>query len=207
MTRMAGRDVEALERLDDYVRGSLDEAHAGAFEEDLFERALLGAAPELSFRHGLGATLQVMKARGTLDLWLTAEGVQRLVQSSGLRVVVWEYGAPEGPPLQADTELLVTRIPFELHGIRRLEADVCATDGRLLKTMPDVIFDPEDGAVFACCEAELARTANAAVTITRVYAIDEAVDDGAVDGAGIDEAVTGAGQARRRHLFDMPSFG
>jgi hypothetical protein len=41
--------------------------------------------------------------------------------------------------------------------------------------MPDIAFDPADGAVFACCEAELARASANTPTITRVYAFD---DDG-----------------------------
>jgi hypothetical protein len=40
--------------------------------------------------------------------------------------------------------------------------------------MPDVLFDREDGAAYACCEAELARTASTAPkTITKVYAVTD----------------------------------
>ena len=56
-----------------------------AYEEDLFARALAGAAPELAFHTALGEQLRAMNARGTLDLWLTARGVERVV-ASGLRV-------------------------------------------------------------------------------------------------------------------------
>jgi hypothetical protein len=64
---------------------------------------------------------------------------------------------------------------MKLDGIRRLEAEVCSMSGELLKRMPDIAFDPADGAVFACCEAELARASANTPTITRVYAFD---DDG-----------------------------
>ena len=170
-------DLDALSsRLDDYVRGAMEESVVGGYEDDLFERALAGAAPELGFRSGLGATFRAMKARGTLDLWLTAEGVERLAASSELRVHVWELNleAPVPPEIPADADLLITRIPVDLRGVGRLEAEIFSADGRLLKTMPDVAFDPIDGAVYACCEAELARTASGVLgTMTRVWGIEE----------------------------------
>lgn len=165
----------AVGRLDDYVRGAMDDAEVSGFEEDLFERALAGAAPELTFRTSLGATLRTMSARGTLDLWLTSAGVARLKASSNLEVVVFELdlerlALPEVPP---GTDLLITRIPLDLRGVRRLEAEILTLDGRLVKLMPDIAFDPGDGAVYACCEADLARAASVPNTMTRVFAIEE----------------------------------
>lgn len=166
----------AAARLDDYIRGVVDDVRASDYEEDLFERALAGTARELTFRAGLGATLRAMNARGTLDLWITASDVERLRAAPDLRVVVYELDLahPVDPEVPPDTDLLITRIPVDLRGIGRLEAEVVAEDGRLLKRMPDIAFDPVDGAVYACCEAELARTVSSTQrTITRVFATDD----------------------------------
>ena len=161
-------------RLDDYLRGHMPEAEVEAYEEDLFERALQAAAPELTFRAGLQNTLREMAARGTLELWLTERDLERLV-AGGLRVRRYNIDAESfsPPDLTGEFDILVTRVPFDLTGVRRLDAEVFSLSGQQLKRMPDIAFDPADHAIFACCEAELARTAAAMNTVTRVYAVDD----------------------------------
>jgi hypothetical protein len=162
----------ALARLDDYVRGQHDEATAAAYEEELFERALEGGAPELAFHTGLVSTLRMMNSRGSLDLWLTARDVER-VRASGLKTVMLDYQLDAREPLDLppDTDLMIMRIPLPLEGVRALEAEIYASDGRLLKRMPDVHFEPADGAIFTCCEADLARTAaSTSRTLTKLWA-------------------------------------
>lgn len=172
----AANDFEtALGRLDDYVRGRQGEAAAAEYEEELFGRALEGDAPELVFHGGLASTLRAMSSRGSLDLWLTAKDVER-VRASDLKAVILEYRPDDREPLDLppDTDLMIMRVPIPLEGVRSLEAEVFANDGRLLKRMPDIHFDPADGAVFACCEAELARTASRTPrTITKVFAVTD----------------------------------
>jgi hypothetical protein len=163
----------ALSRLDDYVRRR-DEDES-AYEEELFARALEGNAPEAVFHAGLASTLRRMDARGTLNVWITASDVERL-RASDLKTVFMEYDPEDREPLDLppDTDLLIMRIPLPLEGVRSLEAEVYSIDGTLLKRMPDVLFDREDGAAYACCEAELARTASSAPkTITKVYAVTD----------------------------------
>jgi hypothetical protein len=164
----------ALAELDDYVRGKDSDAQAEAYEDKLFARALAGEAPELTFRAQLARTFNTMDARGTLDLWLTSQDLARLL-ASGLRVMQFELDLahPAVPDLSIDFDLLVTKIPLDLAGVRRLDAEVLSSDGVLLKTMPDITFDPRDQAVYACCEAELARTAASVGSITRVWATDD----------------------------------
>jgi len=166
----------ALTRLDDYVRGHDDDALVADYEEDLFRRALEGTAPELTFHAGLTAALRDMNARGSLDLWLTARDVERL-RAAGVKVVLYELDLenPEPPVIPPGTDLVVTRVPLELDGVRSLEAEVYANDGRLLKRMPDVRFDPAERAVYACCDADLARTSTsvAARTTTKVFVVTD----------------------------------
>lgn len=120
--------------------------------------------------------MRAMNALGTMDIWLTAKDVERVVKS-GRRVIQVELdlAAPAVPDLSQDFDILITRIPLPLEGVWRLEAELySAASGERLKVMPDIAFDPADGAVFACCEAELARAAaTAPTTITRVYATDD----------------------------------
>jgi hypothetical protein len=163
----------ALLRLDDYVRQHHEDEDA--YEEELFERALDGNAPEAVFHASLASTLRRMNARGTLDVWLTASDVER-IRASGLKTVFMEWNPADQAPLDLppDTDLLITRIPLPLEGVRTVEAEVYSIDGTLLKRMPDVLFDRADGAAYACCEAELARTAaSAPKTITKLFAVTD----------------------------------
>lgn len=164
--------MKALERLDDYLRGHDAGEDVDAYEDDLFARALAGDAPELAFRAALGVTLREMQARGTIEPWLTAREVERL-RTSSLRVVFLEYESLLGATIPDDAELVVTRVPIDLRGARRVDAEVTAPDGTVLKVMPEIRFDPADGAVWACCEADLARVAHGARTLTKVWAVDD----------------------------------
>lgn len=166
----------ALAELDDYVRGAKSDADAEAYEDALFARAVSGEAPELGFRAGLGRTLRVMGERGTLDLWLTGRDLSRVLQS-GLRVrqIEIDLTQPAPPDLSGEFDLLITKVPLSLEGVQRLDAEVVAPSGALLKSMPDIPFDAADAGVYACCEVELARTALGARTVTRFWAT---YDDG-----------------------------
>ena len=169
---MSNTLTDALLELDDYIRGH--HTDADAFEEAMFARALSGEATELGFRSGLGGTLAAMKARGTLKLWLTSAELAD-VQNLGLKVTVFELDLsnPMGPVIPDDADLLITRVPLELAGVHRLESELVGASGRTLKRMPDIRFDAKDNAIFALCEAELARTATSANQTTRFWAIDE----------------------------------
>jgi hypothetical protein len=175
MTDPATTNFEAAsELLDDYVRAVLDDALAHDYEEDLFARSLRGRAPELAFRVGLGATLRKMDARGTLEVWITSRDVERL-RGLGLRTVVFELDLqnPSAPEIPPGTDLFIARIPLDLTGVRSVELEALSSDGRVLKRMPDVRFDPADGAIYACCEADLARIAANADRTTRFWAVDD----------------------------------
>lgn len=163
-----------LARLDDYVRGHDAEAEASAFEEELFARALADEAPDLELHEALGQALRASAASGALELWLTKAGVARL-EGSGLRVLRarWSESGPASvPDLDVDFDVLVTEVPIDLRGARRLDVEIFDLEGRHLKTMPEVSFDPDDGAVYACCDAKLARLATRARTMSRVWVTD-----------------------------------
>lgn len=161
----------AIARLDDYIRGLEIEPE---YEEDLFARALAGNAPELDFRTRLENTLRSMAKRGTLDLWRTAREVEELV-ASGRRVRIFDIDLanPTPPDLSGDFDIFVTKVSIDLTGIRRCDLEVFTLDGRLLKKIPDIAFDPDDGALFMCCEAELARVSASVKAVSRLWGWSE----------------------------------
>jgi hypothetical protein len=167
----------AIARLDDYVRGR--DADGGAtvdgYEEDLFARALAGDADELRFRDDLGSMVRALAGRGALDMWLTARDAAE-VRASGVPATYYDLADVENPPpeIAPDAELVLARIPLPLAGVRAVDVDVLAPDGRLLKRMPDVAFDPADGAVFACCDVGLARIASASRCLIRFWGTGDA---------------------------------
>ncbi|HVJ14886.1 MAG TPA: hypothetical protein VM686_05575 [Polyangiaceae bacterium] len=161
-------------RLDDYVRGQGDDEAVDGYEVDLFERALAGVAPELSFRHQLRRSLRELDGRGSLSLWLTRSEVEKLCAAGkGALLDTFDQSEPV-PNIPDGIELFIMKIPLELGGVRRLDVEVYSADGALIKHMPEVTFDPADNAIYACCEADLARTAASSRTISRFYATDDA---------------------------------
>lgn len=164
----------AITRLDAYTRAELPDDEAEAYEAELFGRAMAGNAPELTFRSGLERQLRAMDARGTLDLWLTRRDLARVL-ASGLRVVQFDLDVanPTVPVFPEQFDLLVTRIALDLTGVHRLDAEVLTPSGELLKRLPDIAFDPADGAIYTCCEAELARTAASVQTVMKLWAEDD----------------------------------
>ncbi|HET9932869.1 MAG TPA: hypothetical protein VFQ35_19330, partial [Polyangiaceae bacterium] len=131
-------------------------------------------APELQFRSNLAAGFREMSARGTISLWMTAAEVAA-AQSSGLRVVVHDLDPtdPRPPEIPADADLFITRVRLDLAGVKALDVEVLTPDGKLVKCMPDIAFDPAEGLIYACCEAELARVAASKRTVTRLWATYE----------------------------------
>jgi hypothetical protein len=169
-----GAPNSALSMLDDYVRGHQTDKEASGYEEALFERALAANAPELGFRTGLSGTLREMDVRGTINVWITSKQVNEM-QAKGLRLALYELDLVNlrEPVIPDDVDLFITRIPVDLTGVQRIDVEVFSDTGRVLKRMPDVHFDVADGAIYACCEAELARTAAAANRLTRLWATRE----------------------------------
>ncbi|MEZ4407858.1 MAG: hypothetical protein R3A52_15500 [Polyangiales bacterium] len=160
-----------LERLDDYLRGAMTDGEVDAYEEDLFARAATGDAPELAFRERLATSVRLAVERGTFEVHVTAAEADRIA-ASGLKVQRLELAnTPEMQTcaVERDCDLMISRFPIDLTGVRGLDVEIYAGD-RLSKVMPDVSFDANDGAVFLCCEGELARKAAGFVARTKLYA-------------------------------------
>jgi hypothetical protein len=168
-------DTDALTRLDDYLRRQLPEAEVDAYEEALFARALEGQAPELRFHRDLSRAFREMKATGTIDLWLSRSQAEAVL-ASGVRVLQFDLTPdnPSPPDLSGDFDVLLTKIHVDLRGLEQVDVEVFTPDGRRLKVMPEIAFDPEEGAVYTCCEADLARAAGSVKTVSKLFGTNRA---------------------------------
>jgi hypothetical protein len=161
-----------IDRLDDYLSGDMSDAEAEAFEEEqLFADG--GAPPEAAFADALARIARYLAGRGTFHPGVTRAHVEAL-RAAGHRICV-EHVRPGGPnvlvPPPPDVDFALTRIDVDLRGATRVDVEVEVIGGGPLKTFRDVVFDPEDGAIYALCERELAAIAfQVGATRTKVIA-------------------------------------
>jgi hypothetical protein len=166
---------EDLERLDDYVRGSGTEEDASAFEIDLFTRALAGDARELVTYDWLVRTFRKLAERGTFMAFLSAAEAEKLRARYGERAALVDVAPhPERQVvvLPPSAELLVTRTALDLTGVERVDVEAHVEGVGVVKTMPDVAFDAAAGAVYGCCEMELARETVGMPILTKYWGHD-----------------------------------
>jgi len=151
--------ADALCLLDDYVSGALPEAEALAYEAELFERAASGVAPEALFVDRLALLGRFLQGRTGLDNGSTRAQVDALVRR-GFRVHSIDLGSGgrvEISPWPDDIEIVVTRLAVDARGFDQVQVECHTLGGQLVKTFLDVQCDPEDGVLYAVCEAPLAR--------------------------------------------------
>lgn len=163
---------ESIVALDGYLRGRGTDVEAAAVEDDLFERAFADAAPELVFVDELTSTVRRLGDKGTLELYIRAADVERLRASSRKVQLIELANTSERQSyvVERDAEILLSRIPLDLHGVEELDIEVYLGDSdEAAKVMRDVAFDEDAGAVFTCCEGDLARATANVRTRSRYY--------------------------------------
>lgn len=151
--------MSKLGDLDDYLFGALPEEQVDAFEQALFDSAARGDNAESQFLDRVGVWGRFLAARSGLIDNFTRAFVDSLVER-GFKVEIEEAkpGQPFSPQWSEEAEIAVTRYAFDVRGhTGRLEADVETPEGDRVKTFRDVLYDPTDGAIYAVCEALLAR--------------------------------------------------
>lgn len=166
---------ESLVTLDGYLRGHGTDAEAAAIEADLFERAFADAAPELVFVDELTSMVQRLGQRGTLELYIRAADVERIRASNRKVQMIEIANKPElqSYVIEADTDVLIARTAIDLRGFEELDLELYLGDSDVpAKVMRDISFDADDGAVFMCCEGELARATTGIRTKTRLFGRD-----------------------------------
>ncbi len=162
-------EPRTLERLDDYVSGTMADDDAAAFEEALFGAA---AAGEVDFVDRLARGSAFLFERGTFYMGATRRELDALA-AKGLRVYVLDLGRPGAceARFEANCDVFVTRLDARLHGIEYVDVEIEIPGHGVLKTMRDVRVDPEDGAIYGACERDLALAAySGGRTISRVLA-------------------------------------
>lgn len=151
---------DTLAELDDYASGLMPETEADAFEEDLFARAALGAAPEAEFVERLRRAVEWVNQRGPFKVGNTRADIDAVL-TSGLKVVFVDLGdgtAPvDIPPIAPDLDLFTYRLGVDLRGYDFVDVVVESPSGDFIKRFRDVAYDPSDGALYGMCEAPLAR--------------------------------------------------
>lgn len=166
--------IQSLEALDDYVTGTMPDAEAEVFEEELFAAATAGADDEARWFdrfHRLvawiGPSEMLIRATGAADI----EEMRR----QGLRVHVVEYGrsgkvsytVPASP-----FDVIVSKLDVDVRPYDDVVATVENPDGTVLHTFRDCLGEPGTGNLYALCAAPLARKSmGAAPRVTRITGI------------------------------------
>jgi hypothetical protein len=166
------KTAPSLTELDDYLSGFMPDETATGFEEELFALSAAGETASADFVDRLGRFGRYLQARVGLAMGSSRAQVDRIL-ASGLKVEYAEL--PPNVPIRAaripdDTEIVISRLDVDLRGYSDIQVNIERPDGTLLKTFRDVECAPEDGALYAVCEATLARMAYSVHTIARISA-------------------------------------
>jgi hypothetical protein len=149
---------EDLLLLDDYLSGHLDDEGASEFEEQLFEAAANGQAPELVYLDGLIRWADFVCRIGGFAGGATRAQVDAVI-ASGLPVHYFDLGAGGRvavPPWPEETKIVIIRLAVNVLGYENIDVDVTTFEGQKIKTFRDV-QPAEDGSLYAVCEEPLAR--------------------------------------------------
>ena len=167
-------DGDDLAAVDDYVTGVMDDARAAELEQALFAGAGGGGENDaaLVFHDCLVRTAARALSAGTWEIGATRREVDALL-ASGRRIDYWELDQPQAgegeAPSDPAVELVIVRLNVDLAGVEQVDFEISDLDGGAVKTIRDFRFDPADGALYAVCDAGLARVAFVRPnTITRI---------------------------------------
>lgn len=160
-----------LDDLDDYLFGVMPEESAAPFEEALFERAARGEHALLQFVEGVGVLGRVVLQRVGSAMPPTADSINTL-RRRGFKVEVADAvpGTPYQARWSAEAEMVVTHFVVDMRGHSgRFDVEIETPDGHVVKVIPEVTYDPNDGSFYALCEASLARASQGAHVFWKLY--------------------------------------
>ena len=148
-----------FEALEAYLSGEMPDAEAGSFEDALFASAAAGTAEDANFADRIALLGRFLLPRGGFDIGSSRVRVDELI-AAGLRVQIID---PEPaavvnlPPVRDDVDIVVTHFRIDIRGYDSVDVIVEKLDGTEIKTFREIGHDPNDGTVYAVCEAPLAR--------------------------------------------------
>ena len=149
---------EPLSLLDDYVSGHLSDEGALEFEEQLFEAAAAGQAPDLVYFDGLLRSADFVCRIGGFAGGATRAQVDAVL-ASGIKVHYFDLGTGgrvEVPSWPAGTQIVIIRLAVNVLDYEDIDVDVLTPEGVKIKTFRDA-QPAEDGSLYAVCEEPLAR--------------------------------------------------
>ncbi len=152
----ASHDDLAL--LDDYLSGHLSDENASALEEQLFEAAAEGRAPELAYLDGLIRWADFVCRIGGFAGGATRAQVDAVL-ASGIPAHYFDMGSGGRvaiPPWPEATKIVIFRLAVDVLDYENIDVDVTTFAGEKIKTFRDV-QPAEDGSLYAVCEEPLAR--------------------------------------------------
>lgn len=152
--------VHELDALDDYASGAMADDEARAFEEEMFATAPDNEA--LKYLDRTVRTANKLLRRGGWSIGSTREDVDRLIAENP-RVKYVDLGETSGVKRierwADDLEFVIVRLGVDLRGVASVDVEVEDPAIGPLKVFRDVNYDPKDLALYAICEAPLARLA------------------------------------------------
>jgi hypothetical protein len=101
----------------------------------------------------------------------TADSINAL-RGRGFKVEVADAvpGTPYHVRWSEAAEIVVTHFVVDMRGHSgRFDVEIETPDGRVVKVMPEVTYDPNDGSFYAVCEAALARSSRGAHVFWKLY--------------------------------------
>jgi hypothetical protein len=158
---------DRLAELDDYISGAMSDGDAAQFEESLF------AEPDSDDVRWLDAAAQLaayVQSRGTYQMGITRAQVDEMMKS-GRRIAYLDMGRG-GPDafvrLPRSAEQVIMRYEVDVGDVDRIDTEIEVEGYGLIKTIRDVVFDRNDGALFAYCEASLCEVSLRSRATSRV---------------------------------------
>jgi hypothetical protein len=148
---------DALTRLDDYLSAAMPDAHAVAFEEELFAEAAAGRAPELRYLDTFFEQARWFATRGGFSSGATATLIAELRKLPRVHYLDLEKDT-QVSAWPADTQLVVYRLAVDLRGYENIDVEITTPEGEHRKWFRDVSYDPADGALYGACDAPLAAS-------------------------------------------------
>lgn len=162
-----------LGEIDDYTSAKPETDDDEAFEVELFAAAAEGKVRELSFLDTLARIAPWFDARGGFNGGATREQIEQLRALPQVHYLELEPGTlHQIPPWPAETELVAYRIGVDLRGCSDVTVFLTTPQGEPVWAFRDCQFDPNDGNLYAVCDAPLATSTFRSVhVVARIEAV------------------------------------
>lgn len=149
-----------VDRLDDYVTGTMPDAEADDFEAELFAAAAKGEDEDARWFERFLLMMGEFCKDDFLIRGATAEDVAKLSQA-GAKVHMVDFSIDEPLAFEErhDVDIIVSHLPLDVREYDTVEVVIERPSGEVLHTFRDCLGDPKTGHLYAICAAPLANMA------------------------------------------------